>query len=284
MQRLNLSLLLLLFISYCSSYEEMNLEEDKAFRKLKESDTFYQEHFIQNKKEEAAVHWISTGCKPDKSKVLIFIHGSPGSWSNYLRYLKDPELLKIYCMLGVDRPGFGKSSGAIADVNLQAEKILNTMTKLPEIQRGIKSISILGHSYGGPVAARMATLYPEKFQFLFLLAAAMDPEAEEIKWYNKIADTWIIGWILPEEWAYSNSEMLPLKKQLKSLIPEWKTIKAKTIVVQGEEDTLVDPKNPEFVRKYFSTEVKTYLLPKEGHFLPWKNYDLIHKLLIEFSE
>lgn len=262
----------------------MSLEDDKAFRKLKESDIFYQEYFIQNEKDEGVVHWISTGCKTDKNKVLIFIHGSPGTWSNYLRYLKDPELLRIYCILGMDRPGFGKSPGAVADVNTQAKRILGTLTKLPEMQKGKKSISILGHSYGGPVAARMASLSPEKFQYLFLLAAAMDPETEEIKWYNKIAETWIAGWILPEEWAHSNSEMLPLKEQLQSLIPEWKKIQAKTIIVQGEEDGLVDPKNPEFIRKNFPTETKTYLLSKEGHFLPWKNYDLIHKLLIEFSE
>ncbi|TGL28171.1 alpha/beta hydrolase [Leptospira koniambonensis] len=276
-------LLLSILLSCCSSYEEMDMAEDKAFQKLKGSDTFYQEHLIQTKKEEGPVHWISTGCKPDKNKVLIFIHGSPGTWSNYLRYLNDPELLKKYCMLGLDRPGFGKSTGTVADVNAQAEKILETLSKLPEIQKGKKSISILGHSYGGPIAARMASISPEKFQYLFLLAAAMDPEAEEIKWYNKIADTWIAGWILPEEWTHSNSEMLPLKEQLKSLTPEWKKIKAKTIVVQGEEDGLVDPKNLEFIQKNFSTETKTYLLPKEGHFLPWKNYDLIHKLLIESS-
>ncbi|MGJ4747837.1 alpha/beta fold hydrolase [Leptospira sp. SA-E8] len=283
MKKAKLLLLSLLF-SYCSSYEEMSMEEDKAFQKLKESDTFYQEYFIQNKKEETPVHWISTGCKTEKNKILIFIHGSPGNWSNYLRYLKDPELLKMYCMLGVDRPGFGKSPGAIADVNSQAEKILGTLTKLPEIQKGKKSITILGHSYGGPVAARMAALAPEKFQYLFLLAAAMDPEAEEIRWYNIIADTWVVGWILPAEWTHSNSEMLPLKEQLQNLNSEWKKIKAKTIVIQGEEDGLVDPKNLEFVQKNFAAEIKAYLLPKEGHFLPWKNYDLIHKLLIEFSK
>ncbi|PJZ76954.1 alpha/beta fold hydrolase [Leptospira neocaledonica] len=277
-------LLIFLLSSYCSSYEEMNMEENKAFQKLKESDIFYQEYFIQNEKEEGAVHWISTGCRPEKDKILIFIHGSPGSWQNYLRYLKDPELLKIYCMLGIDRPGFGKSPRAISDVNAQAEKILRTLSKLPEVQKRKRPISILGHSYGGPVAARMASLSPEKFQYLFLLAAAMDPEKEEIKWYNKIADTWIGYWILPEEWTHSNSEMLPLREQLKSLIPEWKKIKAKTIIVQGEEDGLVDPDNPKFIRENFSTETKTFLLPKEGHFLPWKNYDLIHKLLIEFSE
>ncbi|PKA16734.1 alpha/beta fold hydrolase [Leptospira haakeii] len=276
-------LLLSLIFCCCSSYEEMNMEEDKAFQKLKESEIFYQEYFIQNKKEETPVHWISTGCKPDKKKVLIFVHGSPGNWSNYLRYLKDPELLKVYCMFGLDRPGFGKSPGTIADVSGQAEKILDNLSKLPEIQKGKKSISILGHSYGGPVAARMASISPEKFQYLFLLAAAMDPEKEEIKWYNTIADTWIAGWILPEEWTHSNSEMLPLKEQLKSLVPEWKRITAKTIVIQGEEDGLVDPKNLDFIQKNFLTETKTYLLPKEGHFLPWKNYDLIHKLLIEFS-
>ncbi|TGK05071.1 alpha/beta hydrolase [Leptospira semungkisensis] len=270
----------------CSSYEEMSLENDKAIERLKQSETFYQEYYQSGDTNVQPVHWLSTGCKePKKENILVFVHGSPGNWVNYLRYLKDPQLLEKYCMFSVDRPGFGKSEGADADVNRQAQRILSSLNHVLQKREKPKRLVLLGHSYGGPVAARIASLEGNSFSHLLLLAAALDPESEEVRWYNKLAATKLGSWLLPTEWQHSNAEMLPLKGQLQDLLPIWKNINAKTIVVQGEEDGLVDPSNAAFIQKQFSpqAQVKIYLLPKEGHFLPWKNYDLIYKILMEIT-
>ncbi|WP_246048861.1 alpha/beta fold hydrolase [Leptospira sarikeiensis] len=258
------------------------MAEDKAILKLKASETFFQEYYTNDPKDSTKIHWLSTGCnKSNRKPILIFIHGSPGNWVNYLKYLTDPQLLEKYCMYAVDRPGFGKSSSPIPNVNLQADRISTSLLQL--IDPKGKLIVLLGHSYGGPVAARMASTSPEIFTHLFLLAAAMDPKFEEVRWYNKIADTGFGKWILPEEWTHSNSEMLSLKEQLEILTQEWKKIKSHTVIVQGEDDGLVDARNTEFIRAEFSpqTELEIILLPKEGHFIPWKNFDLIRKLLLD---
>ncbi|WP_246050693.1 alpha/beta fold hydrolase [Leptospira langatensis] len=265
----------------------MSLESDKAIERLRQSETFYQEIHESGNKTTQPIHWVSTGCKdPKKNKILVFIHGSPGNWVNYLRYLQDPRLLEKYCMFSVDRPGFGKSEGAAADVDRQAQRISDSLSEVIRKRGKSDRLVLLGHSYGGPVAARMASLEGNTFSHLALLAAALDPESEEVHWYNTLAATKIGSWLLPQEWQHSNAEMLPLKGQLQALVPVWKNIKAKTILIQGEEDGLVDPSNASFVEKQFPEQarVKIYLLPKEGHFLPWKNYDLIHKILMEIAD
>ncbi|TGK64653.1 alpha/beta hydrolase [Leptospira wolffii] len=263
----------------CTPYEEMSMSGEEALLRLKASGASYREFPIVP--EDDSIHWIVQGCEEGSiRKVLVFVHGSPGNWANYLRYFEDPELQKKYCLLGMDRPGFGKSPKAIPDVNAQAEKLVTSLYSILGNEKK-KNIILLGHSYGGPLAARMAVISPDRIRSLVLLAPAMNPETEEVRWYNRIAK--IIGPLLGKDWKNSNEEMLPLKEQLTEIAPDWKKIQADTIVVQGEEDGLVSPENLEFVRKNFPPQriLKTYLLTGEGHFIPWKRFDLVKKILIE---
>src|SRR6478672_7730789 len=47
------------------------------------------------------IHFIKTG-KPDLP-TLFLIHGSPGSWDAYEKYLSDSLLLQQYRMIAIDR-------------------------------------------------------------------------------------------------------------------------------------------------------------------------------------
>lgn len=266
--------------SNCFAYEEMSMSHDFGLKKLSDSKTIYEEYTVPSEQGTDVVYWISTGCEnKDKKKILILIHGSPGSWTNYIRYLNDPELRRNYCMFSLDRPGFGRSTGAAADIKIQAERIWNTFP----LSREPRKIFLLGHSYGGPVSSRIAVIASDHVEGLFLLAAAMDPEKEEPKWYNLFADLFLIKQILGSDWNRSNEEMLPLQIQLEELRRDWNKIRARTVVLQGSEDGLVDPGNLEFIRREFpaGTIRKAVLLPKEGHFLPWKNFKTVKELLLE---
>src|SRR5260221_4568744 len=50
------------------------------------------------------LHYAETGNKD--LPTLVFIHGSPGSWFHYMKYLWDTSLLKKFRMVAIDRPGF----------------------------------------------------------------------------------------------------------------------------------------------------------------------------------
>jgi pimeloyl-ACP methyl ester carboxylesterase len=54
------------------------------------------------------LHYAKTGA--DTLPTLFFVHGSPGSWIKFGKYLMDTDLLKKYRMISIDRPGFGYSN------------------------------------------------------------------------------------------------------------------------------------------------------------------------------
>jgi pimeloyl-ACP methyl ester carboxylesterase len=66
--------------------------------------------------------------------------------------------------------------------------------------------------------------------------------------------------------------------------PLWSKIKANTIVIQGNEDTLVPPGNAAFAKKMI-TNAPVEVVMKEGmnHFVPWNNPQLIRDAILKLS-
>ena len=85
-------------ISACSPpYEE---DADLLFTDQKPTFEFYSIG-------ERTIHYVEVGHQ-NRSPVL-FLHGTPGSWSAFGTYLSDPHLAGSLNMVAVDRPGFGHS-------------------------------------------------------------------------------------------------------------------------------------------------------------------------------
>src|SRR6187402_100491 len=53
------------------------------------------------------LHYVQTGA--DSLPTLLFIHGTPGSWTAFEPYLKDTLLIARFRLISFDRPGFGDS-------------------------------------------------------------------------------------------------------------------------------------------------------------------------------
>ncbi|WP_040910797.1 alpha/beta fold hydrolase [Leptospira broomii] len=279
--------LVLIFFSLesCTSFKEWRMTEEEAFEDFSKSGIRYRDISLQDQRQDT-IHSVAVGCDDNSPKdILVFVHGSPGNWIHYWSYLKDSELLQRYCMIGIDRPGFGRSGNPLPDINLQAKRIIDSLSLL-RIPRPKKKYILVGHSYGGPVAARIASLKENKITHLVLLAAALDPEKEELKWYNRLADTKIARLLLPSPWIVSNEEMIPMKDQLKEIEADWKMIRSATYIVQGGKDTLVDPANLEFVRRLFpkGSVKEEIFLPDGDHFLPWNSFPLIKRILLDIAQ
>src|SRR5687768_3424492 len=56
---------------------------------------------------ERHLHYAVSGS--EDLPTLVFIHGSPGSWMNYVKFMWDTTLRKKFRMVSIDRPGFGYS-------------------------------------------------------------------------------------------------------------------------------------------------------------------------------
>src|SRR5215510_7574467 len=99
-----LVVLVVLFLSRCVLCR-MRWSDSKAFRIFKSKNVPLAIHdtIIHGRH----IHYAMTGS--DSLPTLVFIHGSPGGWIHYYRFMLDADLRKRFRIVSFDRPGFGHS-------------------------------------------------------------------------------------------------------------------------------------------------------------------------------
>ncbi|MEX0361825.1 MAG: alpha/beta fold hydrolase, partial [Allomuricauda sp.] len=229
--------------------------------------------------QDRELHYIQTG-KKDAS-TLVFLHGSPGSWDAYKAYLSDTTLTSQFRVIAPDRPGFGKS-GFRKSMALQPQAVLLNAL-LAQLDNG-KPITLIGHSYGGPLIVQMALEKPELFDNLVILAGALDPDAEKPeKWRKPL--TWIpLKYLVPGALKPSNDELWMLKEDLKLLKSRLQNLKTPTLVIHGSEDQLVPYQNVSFMQDHFTQvdSLKVISIENENHFIVWNQEQLVKDALLSW--
>ena len=218
---------------------------------------------------------------------VLFVHGTPGGWDAFSRYLQDTELRELFFLTSLDRPGWGNSpldskqiDGSFA---LQSAAIGAIFSEYPE-----KKWIIVGHSLGASIAPQIALDYPDKVIGVLLLAGSLKPSLGSPRWYNRAASTWVVASLIGTSMKHSNREIMGLKSQLEAMDTQIKSqfSNAKISILQGKKDKLVSPKNPSYVLSEWSnhfTSIEVLELPDEGHFLPWRQYGLVKELIIKLA-
>ncbi|OWV83617.1 esterase [Rhizobium sp. R72] len=123
---------------------------------------------------------------------LVFIHGASGNLLDQVGAFLQPLQGRAE-MLFVDRPGHGYSERGGPENALpsgQADAIAKLMEK-----RGIKRAIIVGHSFGGAIAAAFGVRHPDKTEGLLFLAPATHPWPGGIDWYYHLAAMPVLGWL-----------------------------------------------------------------------------------------
>ncbi|MEZ0540329.1 alpha/beta fold hydrolase [Fibrella arboris] len=234
--------------------------------------------FGQYRAGERTMHYASMGA--DTLPMVLFIHGSPGSWDAFIQFFTDPSLYRHARLVSVDRPGFGKSDLGKTERSLRAQAAA-IAPLLRQSRAGQKPI-VVGHSLGGPLAVRLAMDYPDAVGGLVLVAPSVSPDLEQKEWYRVVGDAFPIRYWLPVELRVSNQEILPLKGELQQMVPLWTTIRVPVIVIQGDDDPLVPPANALFTQKMLiNAPVTVQMISGLNHFIPWKRPDLIHDAILQ---
>lgn len=228
------------------------------------------------------------------SKNLVFIHGWGATakiFKTVFYYLKDDFNIHYF-----DLPGFG---------NTPIEKIM-TLKDYAEFvykflkENNIKKPIIIGHSFGGAIAIKLALLYPESISKLILVSAsAIRRPRHKIMLIKKIAD--FIKPFLPKKLRklilrilgldktdYAQIDSLKLKETFKNIISEdlsiyLPTIKMPTLVIWGEKDNITPLEDGELIAKSIP-DAKLLVIKNAGHFRFLEKPEEITKLIKDFAK
>ena len=215
--------------------------------------------------------------------MVLFVHGSPGTWDTFVDCMGSADLQRSARMVSADRPGFGGSGAGTVERSL--EKQAAALRPILDSNRSGRPAVLVGHSYGGPVVARMAVDYPHLVGALVLVAPAVDPELEDTKWYQIAAGWPFVSWLVPRDLMTTNREIMALEGELEKLLPHWPRIRVPVTVIQGEKDRLVPPGNADFAaRRLVNAPVTMIRRDDLNHFVPWMRPDLITDAVLERLE
>lgn len=246
-------------------------------------DRFKHTGFTPEKKSvtfnDSEFNYITVGAP--SNPAVLFVHGSPGSWDNFIDVMTDTTLLNSFRLIAYNRPGYGENNPG------KPERTLKTQADIAaEILKNENVHAIItGHSYGGPVAVRLAIDHPEVVDALVLVAASVDPELEEMYWVQYLFDYQILSWILPDFLYVSNEEVLALESELRKMEDHWSQISKPTSIIQGKQDRLVPWQNATYAeQKLMNAKVDTIMIEDADHFIPWSNPGVINKELFRLQQ
>lgn len=266
--------ILLAYIITCQSCMTMRMTPNETRKYFTEEKVAFQSHSVSIGKHH--LHYIQTG-NPDRP-TLFFVHGSPGSWDAFKKYLTDSLLLSKYRMIAVDRPGFGYSDfGEAEDLSTQSGLLQQLVTHTANE----KPVTLVGHSLGGPIIVKMATEKPQLFDHLVVLAGAVDPGAETPEIWRSIIMMKPIRYLIPGAMRQSNDELWWLKGDLAAMQPQLKNITSGVTIIHGTKDPLVPFSNVAFMRSAFvnAKMIDVIAIDNANHFIPWEHFDLIRDVL-----
>ena len=227
-----------------------------------------------------SVHFTWTGNR--SLPVLFFIHGSPKSWTFFQDYLCDDILLENYCIVSVDRPGFGHSDFRKAERIPEQARILCSL--LDQISPD-RPVYLVGHSLGAPVAVTMAAKRPSMIKGLVLAAGALDTGAETAKIWRKFLMIPPVSTLVPGALRPSNEELCYLGEDLFDIQPHFTEVLCPVYLVHAYDDRIVPHQQSENASKLFinSPRVKLVTLPSGGHFFPRTRFSQFRDLLASIA-
>lgn len=261
----------------------LNCSNNGSGKSGKDNSSPIQEILFENNLSGAKVNIAYSHCNRQTKKILIFIHGSPGSASDFNKYLLSEPLGRKFCLVVFDRPGFGKSMRGIdpPSLELQAQLLTEAMVSFREKLGLTGNLQLAGHSYGGPIVLHMIKYWEGKLDRVFLLASPSVSKWEEPSWYNRLAEFSVIQFFLTDSWNQSNREMITLKKDLQNMESLETFSKIPIILIHGTEDSLVPYQHSTtFIHSYPKAETQLLTIEKSGHFIPWTQFEYLESIFL----
>lgn len=222
----------------------------------------------------------------DSLPVVFFIHGAPGSLVFFKAFFRDTFLLRHARLVAVDRTGYGGSDFGRVEVSIvrQAQLLQPLMNRY----RNAPFMLVVGSSYGGALAARLAMDNPGTVSHVLFVSSALGPGLE----YTFPISYWLdhppLRWLVPQLLLNANDEKLSHRRALTEILPDWGRIRAGVTFLHGQRDELVYPSNVAFARqRLVNARVKEFILPESRHDIVENRHDymagIIRNVLAAYS-
>ncbi len=225
------------------------------------------------------IRHIETGLEKT-SKLIVFVHGAPGSSNNFFQYLSDENLLERARLVAIDRLGHGNSAlgKAVTSLAVHAAQVHEVVN-----QYDADTVILVGHSYGGPIVGKCAMDLPEKLSAVVMLAPLNDPESEPVFWYAHPGRWKATRWMLPEALKVTADEKFSHAAALEEISSGWKDISVPVVHIHGRKDGLAPPQpNLAFSKKNIPEKYLNLIYLKDtGHLIPWTDYDIVKEVLLD---
>ena len=269
-------LFLLFFVSGCINYK---YSDSKTVEKLSKNGNSIEVVFYQTQNRNIRYIKAKSGNSNDTlipKTAILFIHGSPGSSKDFKNYLNNPKLTQNAHLFAVDRPGYGSSDWGEVVTSIYDQCTMLTPL-IDTLGSQYDTLIVVGHSYGGPVAAALPFMRPDAINKVMLIAPALDPKLEKIFWFSPLGKKKAITRCLtPKCLKMAADEKFSHKEALKELWTklEGKSYNGEVIHVHGNNDNIVHYDNILFTKKRFrKVKIKTF----EGgdHYIPFNEYERI---------
>lgn len=227
----------------------------------------------------SGVRYLTIG-DPDK-KALVLVHGAPGGAFDWKGFASRADVYDHYRLVIVERPGYGgtKPGGAERSVIDQAARIVEVLDS------ETKPVTVLGHSYGGPVAVAMGALAPDKIDRVIGVSGQYDPDNEITFPISYFVNFLVFKYILPRWLWVSNVEKLSHPDALRELLALYPKVKAPVLLIHGDKDTLVPYENSPFLQRHLTAESTLFTVEGGDHplHMTWTN-ELVDLVIADATE
>ncbi len=246
------------------------------------------EHFAEKKYsikynleiiEKQPIFIAETG---DSTKpVLLLIHGAPGAWYGYLNLMDDSILRKNFHIISIDRPGYGQSNYGknLISPKRQAELFLQIVEKYTVNKQ---PATILGRSYGSPIAIWMAAINTKAIKKIVLVSSVLDPDKEKFYWFSPIGKWKVVQFFLPKMLNVATEEKYAHAEEMKKLFPFISKVKCDSYILQGCKDWIADTSNFSYAQKTLvNSKQECYCLKDNSHLITYERPELVREVLLK---